>query len=115
MIRTAILVSAIAATLSVPGVARAEDMIVGNWKTLEGDTAVVGHCGKGFCATLKTGKFAGRQIGQFTGGNGNYVGKLTDPITNRIYDGTGTVSGDALQLKGCAMKAFCKSQTWTRL
>ena len=115
MIRTAILVAAALGALSMTTAAYAEDTIVGNWRTLEGDTAAVGHCGKGFCATLKTGKYAGRQIGQFTGGNGSYVGLLTDPSANKTYNGSGTVSGNALKLKGCVMKVFCQSQTWTRL
>jgi uncharacterized protein (DUF2147 family) len=116
MVRTSILTGFFVGALAMTsGVALAADPILGNWKTEEGDTAVVSQCGGSFCAVLKNGKYAGHQIGKFGGGSGSYSGKLTDPSVNKTYDGAGTVSGNSLKLKGCAMKVFCKSQTWTRL
>jgi uncharacterized protein (DUF2147 family) len=100
---------------AISSVAFAADPILGNWKVEGGDIAVIAQCGGSFCATLKNGKYAGRQIGKFGGGNGRYAGTLTDPSVNKTYDGSGTLSGNAFRLKGCAMKVFCKAQTWTRL
>ena len=116
MLRSVILAGTIAGALAATTcLAFADDPIIGKWKTVEGDTAAIAHCGSDFCATLKNGKFAGHQIGRFGGGNGTYTGKLTDPSVNKTYDGAGSLSGNSLKLKGCAMKVFCKSQTWTRL
>ena len=54
----------IAAALMLSGnLAFAAEAIEGNWKTASGETAVIGPCGSAFCVTLKTGKHAGKQIG----------------------------------------------------
>jgi uncharacterized protein (DUF2147 family) len=104
--------AAIAATTTV---AFAEDPIVGNWKTELGDTASISSCGSGYCIILKSGKHAGKQIGTFKGKDGSYEGKITDPDANKTYDGSLTVSGNALRMKGCVLKLVCESQTWPRL
>jgi uncharacterized protein (DUF2147 family) len=96
-------------------IAYAEDPIVGNWKTELGDTAAIASCGSGYCITLKSGKHAGKQIGTFEGKDGSYEGKITDPDANKTYDGSLTVSGNALKMKGCVLKVVCESQTWPRL
>jgi len=106
---------AIAALAAFPTIANAEDPIVGNWKTELGDTAAITSCGGGYCITLKSGKHAGKQIGNFRGKDGNYEGKITDPDANKTYDGSLTVSANALKLKGCILKVVCESQTWPRL
>lgn len=93
----------------------AEDPIVGNWKTELGDTAAIASCGGGYCITLKSGKHAGKKIGTFSGKDGSYAGKITDPDANKTYDGSLTVSGNALKMKGCVLKIVCESQTWPRL
>lgn len=93
----------------------AAEPIVGNWKTEAGTTAEIGPCGGGYCITLKTGKHAGEQIGTFSGKGGNYAGKITDLDDKKTYDGVMTVAGDTVKMKGCVMKLFCQSQTWTRL
>jgi uncharacterized protein (DUF2147 family) len=113
MTRLSLLIAA-ALTASTTSALAAEP-IVGNWKTEAGDTAVIAACATGYCITLKTGKFAGRQIGAMAGKGGNYAGEITDPAANKTYSGSGTVSGDTVKMKGCAMKVFCRSQTWTRL
>ena len=97
------------------GGALAAEPIEGNWKTASGETAVIGPCGAGFCITLKTGKFAGRKIGELAGSGGEYTGSITDPAEDKTYDGSGAVSGNALKMKGCVLKVFCKTQTWSRL
>jgi uncharacterized protein (DUF2147 family) len=112
MIRTLILAGAV--VLSA-GLAHADEVIVGNWKTVAGDTAEIAPCSGGFCVTLKTGKFAGKKIGTLSGTGGTYTGEITDPANDKTYSGSGTVSGSSLKMKGCVLKVLCKSQTWTRL
>jgi uncharacterized protein (DUF2147 family) len=112
MIRTLVLAGALALSA---GLALAEEPIVGDWKTAAGDTAAISPCGGGYCVTLKTGKFAGKRIGTFSGTGGSYSGQITDPAANKTYNGSGSVSGNSLKMQGCVLKVFCKSQTWTRL
>jgi uncharacterized protein (DUF2147 family) len=112
MIRSFVLAGAIA---MIAGIAHAEEPIVGNWKTAAGDTAVIASCGGSYCVTLKTGKYAGRQIGKMHGKGGTYTGEITDPAADKTYAGSGTTSGSTLKMQGCVLKVFCKSQTWTRL
>ena len=112
MIRATILVAALLVTA---GTAFADEPIVGNWKTVEGDTAAITPCADSYCVTLKTGKYAGRQIGKMQGKGSTYTGELTDPSEDKTYSGYGTVSGNSVRMKGCVLKIFCKSQTWTRL
>lgn len=115
MVRTLVLASVFGASLVMnASLAFAADPILGNWKVEGGDIATISQCGAYFCATLKNGKFAGHQIGKFGGGSGKYMGTLTDPTNNKSYSGSGVLSGSAFKLKGCAMKVFCKAQTWTR-
>jgi uncharacterized protein (DUF2147 family) len=112
MIRTTIITVAL---LFSAGTALADEPIVGNWKTVAGDTAAITSCGGDYCVTLKTGKYAGRQIGKMHGKGGTYTGEITDPAADKTYAGSGTTSGSTLKMQGCVLKVFCKSQTWTRL
>ncbi|MDI7861210.1 DUF2147 domain-containing protein [Rhizobiaceae bacterium n13] len=95
--------------------AHAGEPIEGDWKTASGETAAIAPCGGSYCITLKTGKFSGKQIGKLAGTDGSYSGEITDPAEDKTYSGSGTVSGNALKMKGCVLKILCKSQTWTRL
>lgn len=113
MIRSTIL--AVAIGLGLAGAALGAEPIEGNWKTASGETAAIAKCGGGFCITLKTGKFTGKQIGQLEGTAGEYSGSITDPAEDKTYSGSGSVSGNSLKMKGCVLKVFCKSQTWSRL
>ncbi len=112
MIRTLVLAGALAL---VAGLAQADEPIVGNWKTRAGDTAAIAPCGGAYCITLKTGKYAGKKIGTLSGAGGSYSGEITDPVDDKTYSGSGSISGKSLRMQGCVMKVFCKSQTWTRL
>jgi uncharacterized protein (DUF2147 family) len=106
----------IAALLSsATTLAIAAEPIEGKWKTASGETAAISSCGGGFCVTLKTGKYAGKRIGKLEGTGNDYSGEITDPAEDKTYSGYGTVSGDALVMKGCVLKVLCKSQTWKRL
>lgn len=103
----------LAVMLAAP--ATAAEPIEGRWKTASGETAQIGACGGSYCVTLKTGKYAGKRIGKMAGSGGTYVGEITDPADDKTYSGSGSVSGNKLKMKGCVLKVFCKSQTWTRL
>ncbi|MCY1664118.1 DUF2147 domain-containing protein [Rhizobium sp. SL86] len=113
MIRTMILTGALLVASLAPAVAA--EPIVGSWKTASGETAVIAQCGSAYCVTLKTGKYAGKQIGKMSGTGAEYKGEITDPAADKTYSGSGSVSGNALKMKGCVMSVFCKTQTWTRL
>ncbi len=93
----------------------AADPIEGKWKTEKGDTADISPCGKSYCISLKTGQYAGKQIGKVEGQNAEYSGEVTDPSDNKTYSGSAKVNGDWLKLKGCVLAVFCKSQTWKRM
>lgn len=104
-----------AALLAMPAAAIAAEPIEGNWKTASGETAAIAKCGGSYCITLKTGKYAGKRIGRLDGSGGQYSGSITDPVDDKTYGGSGSVSGNALRMKGCVLKVLCKSQTWSRL
>lgn len=91
------------------------DVIEGNWKTQSGETAAIGPCGGGFCIVLKTGKHAGKKIGSMSGLGGTYNGIIEDPADGKKYSGSFRISGKRAKLKGCALKIFCKTQTWNKL
>jgi len=100
-----------AALLFTAGAALA-DPLDGNWRTASGETASI----SGGAITLKTGKYAGKRIGQFNAaGAGKYTGTITDPADNKTYSGSAKLSGSSLKMTGCALKVFCKSQTWKKM
>jgi uncharacterized protein (DUF2147 family) len=104
-----------AAFLILVGGASAAQPIEGDWLTLKGTTAHITPCqGDKFCITLMDGQHAGKQIGVLKGMGGQYTGQVTDPDNDKTYDGSATVTGNALKLQGCVMKVFCKSQVWSR-
>ena len=94
--------------------ASAAEPVIGNWTTASGETARIAPCGGAYCITLLTGKAKGQQIGKMSGADGSYSGKITDPKADKTYDGSAKVTGASLKLTGCALKIFCKSQTWSR-
>jgi uncharacterized protein (DUF2147 family) len=109
------ILSAIATLTLMAGAADGADLLSGNWKTGGGETAMIAQCGSDYCITAKSGKFAGQQLGSFSGTAGIYDGRLTDPQNKATYSGKLTLSGDSLTLRGCATSVLCKTQTWTRL
>lgn len=113
MIRTLLIASAIICSTTVSVLAA--EPIVGNWKTASGATAEIAPCGGAYCITLKSGKHAGKRIGNLSGTDGSYSGEITDPESDKTYSGSGAVNGNSLKMKGCVLKVLCKSQTWTRL
>ena len=92
------------------------DPIEGNWKTQAGPTAAIKACGGSFCIVMKTGNYVGKQIGTFrSSGDGKYSGTITDPKDDRTYSGSARLSGARLDMTGCALKIFCKTQVWSKL
>ena len=113
MIRQFILAGAVAGVVAFPALA---DPIEGNWKTQSGETAGIAPCGGSFCIKLKTGTYAGQQIGKMSAASGNkYKGSITDPSDDKTYSGSATLNGSSMKMTGCALKIFCKSQTWNRM
>lgn len=108
--------AALAGLFIMGSIAHADD-IEGNWRTQSGDTAAIGNCGGGYCITLKTGKFAGRRIGNMAAaGDGAYAGEITDPASDKTYSGKATVSGRSMKMSGCVLGGLiCKSQTWNKM
>lgn len=103
-----------AAMLAMTAVTAMADPIEGNWRTQSGETAAIASCGGAYCITLKSGKHSGKRIGKMSGSGGNYSGTITDPADDKTYSGSATVAGASMKLKGCALKIFCKTQTWTK-
>ena len=97
--------------MSVPALAAD---IEGNWTTLSGETAAIAACGSSFCITLKTGAYAGKQIGKLAPDGNGYKGTIVDPVDDKEYSGNAEVNGAVLTLKGCALIVFCKTQEWHR-
>jgi uncharacterized protein (DUF2147 family) len=112
-IRQAILASAFLAAFA-DGASAAEP-IEGQWKNGPVEIISISPCGDGFCLTLKTGEFAGQSIGKLKGTGKDYAGEITDPENKKTYSGTGTVEGKTLKLKGCALKIFCRTESWSRV
>lgn len=106
-ILTAFVASAMMAT---PAMAE----IAGNWRTASGETAQISKCGGSFCIKLKTGEYAGKQIGKMKANGKRYVGSITDPTNDKTYSGSATISGSSMKMKGCVAKVLCRSQTWTK-
>lgn len=102
---------AAAAMLFAAGTAYA-DPIDGTWRTASGETASI----SGGAITLKSGKHAGKRIGNMRAtGGGKYAGTITDPADNKTYSGSAKISGSSLRMTGCALKVFCKTQTWKKM
>ncbi len=89
--------------------------IVGNWRTESGETANISSCDDSYCIKLTTGTYQGKQIGKVKESKDKYIGTVTDPEEDKTYSGSATVTGSSLKLKGCALKIFCKTQTWTKM
>ena len=106
---------AAAAFVAMAGQAFAAEAILGNWKTQSGETAAIAQCGGSYCITLKTGKYAGKQIGKVAGTGGKYSGSITDPANDKTYSGSASISGSSMKMKGCVAKVLCRSQTWSRV
>lgn len=104
-----------AALLMTAGGAFAQD-ITGNWRTDSGETAAITGGGP-YAITLKTGKFAGKRIGSMSAaGKNRYTGQITDPASDKTYNGKAAVNGNNLKMSGCVLGGLvCRSQNWKRM
>lgn len=111
--------------------AAAQDAAVGIWQT-EVDDGAFAHiamqpCGNAVCGTIqRTFKADGSEyqspnigkqivINMVPNGDGTYNGQVFRPSNGKTYVGKMSVSGSALQLKGCvAGGLICASQNWVR-
>ncbi|MEM1040562.1 MAG: DUF2147 domain-containing protein [Pseudomonadota bacterium] len=103
---------AVAGTFGIS--AASAQAIQGSWRTASGETAAIAKCGGSYCVTLRSGKYSGKRIGRMKGSGNKYSGTITDPTDDKKYAGTATVSGSSLKMRGCALKIFCKTQTWKK-
>ena len=64
-----------------------------------------------------TGKYKGKGIGKISAqGDGKYSGSITDPATDKTYNGRASISGSSMKMKGCVLGGLlCKSQNWTKM
>ena len=119
-----------AAALAVLGTAAAADDILGNWKSAPGETGGYIHvniaaCGSKICGTITdvigndNDSIIGRQIiaNMSPNGGGKYSGgTIWAPDTDKTCKSKMTLSGNALEVKGCVLGgAVCRGQNWTRL
>ncbi len=109
-----VLTAAAAALFAVS--AHAADPIVGNWRTESGETASIAPCGgDNFCVVLKTGTYAGKNIGSLINDGGNDTGKVTDPATDKTYRGKASIKGASMKMSSCVLGGLlCQTQTWIK-
>lgn len=108
-----ILLSTALLALATTG-ALANEPILGKWRAPGGGIVEVTTCGGSYCAQVVSGRHKGKAAGRMSGSGGVYQGTVTDPRDDKTYSGRAAVDGKVLKLKGCALKIFCKTQTWTR-
>lgn len=106
-----------AIALALSGGLALADPIEGNWQTESGATAEIATCGGGYCVTLRSGDYSGKQIGTFQAdGGGKYSGKITDPTNDKTYTGKASLSGDSLKMGGCVLGGLiCRNESWSRM
>ena len=99
----------------LPGLAFA-DPIEGVWKRPNGVLVRFMACGKFYCASPITTKFAGQPAGKLSSdGHGHYEGELIDLEVGKTYHGKARIAGDAMILSGCIFGGLlCKSEDWAR-
>ncbi|MEX6505585.1 DUF2147 domain-containing protein [Jiella sp. M17.18] len=115
MKKTLVALAALGAAGAMSTPAFSAEPIVGKWRAPGGGVVRVAPCGGAYCATVITGENKGKAVGQMTGSGGEYAGTVTDPRDNRTYSGTASVGPSQLKLTGCALRVFCKTQTWVRM
>ena len=104
-----------ALAVSAASPALSADPILGKWRAPGGGIVEVSTCGGEYCATVISGQHKGKAVGRMSGSAGNYTGQVTDPRDDRTYSGSASVSATQLELTGCALKVFCKTQVWVRI
>ncbi|MEN3791557.1 DUF2147 domain-containing protein [Fulvimarina sp. MAC3] len=114
--RTSVLAASVVFAFSaLAASAVSAEPIVGQWRAPGGGVVEVVPCQGDFCATVVSGEHKGKSVGRMSGTGASYSGTVTDPREDKTYDGTAAINGNTLKLQGCALKIFCKTQTWKRL
>jgi len=92
------------------------DPIEGDWKRPNGVLVRFAVCGKSFCASPTTTKYAGLPAGKLSAdGKGSYAGTLIDLQDNRSYSGKAQIHETTLILQGCIFGGLiCKSENWVK-
>lgn len=111
LLRSALTLSA--ALLSASAALAAEP-ILGTWRLENGETVTYSACGGAFCSTVDTGRYRGKSVGRLSGTGGRYTGTVTDPSSDKTYEGRAEADAKTLKLTGCVAKVFCRTQTWSR-
>jgi uncharacterized protein (DUF2147 family) len=123
--------------LALAGPASAQNAAdpTGLWLTETGDSKVrIARCGAGYCGTLasvsgpgldsqnpdaslKNRKLVGVQIMNANRPKGDgFEGTLYNPRDGKTYAGSMTLKGaNVVEVAGCVMSVFCKTQTWKRV
>jgi uncharacterized protein (DUF2147 family) len=126
-----ILIAAVCATSAMAG------EVAGTWLTASGKTHVkIASCGANMCgdivwvdgnildefnpdASKRTRSIKGLRVlidMKPTGTPGKYSGSAYNTADGKTYSGSITSTGaDTLDLQGCVMSVFCKTQNWTRV
>jgi uncharacterized protein (DUF2147 family) len=92
------------------------DPIEGRWATADNTVANISACADSFCILLKTGDYAGKEIGKLKFiSEGKYSGEIMDPDDQKHYTGRAALKGKELKLSGCALKIFCRTEIWHRI
>lgn len=123
---------AAALALAAAAPALAADPLVGLWRTNQysnGDSGIINiePCGPQLCGTLvrtfkPTGQeFASKNLGRqiisetTASGNGTYKGKIYAPGRDETFSSKLELSGDTLDVYGCALGVCRNGGTWTRV
>ena len=123
--------TAAALSFGMAGAALAADPIEGMWKT-EPDDGIFYHvlmkpCGNAYCGEFRKKFENGQEVSSpvigrnavfdmVPQGGGEYKGKAWRPSNDKVYTGSGTLSGDVLRVGGQILGGLIKvRQTWTRV
>lgn len=128
-----VLGGAILSGISTASAQKASDAS-GLWLTETGGSKVrISRCGNGYCGvlasvsgpgldaknpdpSLRTRSLVGVEIMNARNASGDsFEGSLYNPNDGKTYSGSLTIKGPNLvEVSGCVMSVFCKSQTWKR-
>jgi len=132
---SAFCLTAMMALGSAPAMAQAETP-VGTWQSESGDTRVrIAKCGQAMCGTVVSVRGEAKDVNNpdpnlrsrnlvgvqmisniQPSGQGAWSGSLYNYRDGKTYTGKMRLNGsNALELSGCVLGVFCRSQVWTRV
>jgi uncharacterized protein (DUF2147 family) len=135
--RARTLAALVAIISGLGGTARAADDVTGTWLTASGKTHVkIAPCGGAMCGDIvwvdgntldaynpdpakRTRSIKGVRVlidMKPSATPGKYDGAAYNTADGKTYTGSIRATGpDTLDLQGCVMSVFCKTQSWTRV